>query len=415
MGDTPYPLRAVTEDELDHFFRVLMRAFGEDSRPAEIALDRLTAEADRTIAAFDGDDMVGTAGAFTFDLAVPGARLPAAGVTYVGVSPTHRRRGVLTSMMQHQLADIHERGEPVAVLWASEAAIYGRYGYGLASRRMDVEIDRTQTGVRRDLPVDDSVEVRLVAPDTMYDAAEAIEREVVDERPGQFVRDRRWIETALADLESRRHGRSELQGVLATRDGRPVGYATYSTKASAVRGHSIADGDIAVITHRALDPGAHVALVRLLLSLDLMRRVRWWNQPLDSSIEHLLTDPRQARSIVTDGLHARVVDVPAALAGRRYARPIDVTIAVTDDRCPWNAGTWRLAAGDDGVAVCERATSDSADVALEIEALGAAYLGGTPLTTLAEAGRVSTTDPLRLNELSIAFGWSRQPWCPVIF
>ncbi|MBV9097494.1 MAG: sterol carrier protein domain-containing protein, partial [Frankiaceae bacterium] len=159
----------------------------------------------------------------------------------------------------------------------------------------------------------------------------------------------------------------------------------------------------------------HVALVRLLLSLDLMRRVRWWNQPLDSSIPHLLTDPREARSIITDGLHARVVDVPAALAGRRYARPVDVTIAVTDDRCPWNAAPWRLVAGEDGVAACERASTDSADVSLEIEALGAAYLGGTPLTALAEAGRVSTTDPLRLNELSVAFGWSRQPWCPVIF
>src|SRR4051794_19684567 len=130
MGDTPYPLRPVADDELDEFFRVLSRAFGEDIRPEEIALERLTAEADRTLGAFDGDELVGTAGAFTFDLAVPGGRLPAAGVTYVGVSPTYRRRGVLTSMMQRQLHDIHDRGEPVALLWASESSIYGRYGYG---------------------------------------------------------------------------------------------------------------------------------------------------------------------------------------------------------------------------------------------------------------------------------------------
>src|SRR5437879_4605167 len=110
MGDAPYPLRAVAADELDHFFRVLSRSFGEDIRPEEIALERLTAEADRSLAAFDGDELVGTAGAFTFDLAVPGARLPAAGVTYVGVSPTHRRRGILDSMMSRQLHDIHDRG-----------------------------------------------------------------------------------------------------------------------------------------------------------------------------------------------------------------------------------------------------------------------------------------------------------------
>jgi predicted acetyltransferase len=414
MGDAPYPLRAVTDDELDGFFRMLSRAFGEDSRPEEVALDRLTAEADRTLAAFDGDELVGTAGAFTFDLAVPGGRLPAAGVTYVGVSPTHRRRGLLTSMMQRQLHDIHDRGEPVAILWASESSIYGRYGYGYASRRMDIAVDRVEARLRPDLTVDEAVELRLVGPDAMRTAVEDIERAVVDERPGQFVRDARWIETALADLESRRQGWSELQGVLASRDGRPVGYAAFATKGGAIRGHALSDGDVAVRAQRALDPGADLALTRLLLSLDLMRRVRWWNQPIDSWLPHLLADPRQAKSIVTDGLHARIVDARSALSGRRYVRPVDVAIAVADDRCPWNAGTWRLRAGSDGIATCER-TDAAPDVTLEIEALGAAYLGGTPLTALAAAGRVSTTDPLRLNDLSVAFGWSRQPWCPVIF
>lgn len=414
MGDTPYPLRAVTDDQLDAFFRVLTRAFGEDIRPEEIALERLTAEADRTLAAYDGDRLVATAGAFTFDLAVPGARMPAAGVTYVGVAPTHRRRGVLTSMMQRQLHDIHDRGEPVAILWASESSIYGRYGYGIASRRVDIEVERVHGRLRPDLAADDSVELRLVAPAEMRAEVEAIERAVVDERPGQFVRDARWIETVLTDLECRRHGRSETQGVLATRDGRPVGYATYSVKAGAIRGHALSDGEVTVTACRSLDPAADLALTRLLLSLDLMSRVRWWNQPIDSAIPHLLADPRQAKSIVTDGLHARIVDVRAALSGRRYARPVDVAIAVADDRCPWNAGTWRLHTDSDGNATCER-TDAAADVTMEIEALGAAYLGGTSLASLAAAGRVATTDPARLDELSVAFGWPRQPWCPVIF
>jgi len=414
MGDAPYPLRPVTEDELDHYFRVLLRAFGEDARPDHVALERLTVEVDRTLAAFDGEELIGTAGAFTFDLAVPGGRLPAAGVTCVGVSPTHRRRGVLSSMMQRQLRDIHDRGEPIAILWASESSIYGRYGYGYASRRVDVEVDRTQTKVRPDLPADDSVDLRLVPTSELHGVVEAIELAVVDERPGQFVRDTRWIQTLLSDLESRRGGRSALQGVLATRDGRPVGYATYSTKAGSVRGHALADGDVAVLAQRALDPEADIAMTRLLLSIDLMRRVRWWNQPIDSPLPHLLADPRQARSIVTDGLHARIVDVRSALAGRRYPRAVDATIAVADDRCPWNAGTWRLTADAYGAATCER-TDAAADVTLDIEALGAVYLGGTSLTSLAAAGLVSTTDPLRLNEISAAFGWSRQPWCPVIF
>jgi predicted acetyltransferase len=414
MGDAPYPLRAVDDSELDHFFRVLSRAFGEDIRPEEIAFERLTAEADRTIGAFDGDELVGTAGAFTFDLAVPGGRLPAAGVTYVGVTSTHRRRGILDSMMRRQLDDIHDRGEPLAILWASESSIYGRYGYGFASRKLNVEIDRTQTRLRADVPVDDSVELRLAPPDAMHGAVEEIERAVVDERPGQFVRDPRWIESALADLECRRHGRSALQGVLAERDGRPVGYAAYNTKASAIRGHGIADGDVTVIAQRAVDPAADAALTRLLLSLDLMRRVRWWSLPVDTPLPYLLTDPRQAKSIPSDGLHARVVDVAAALSGRRYARPVDVTISIADDLCPWNAGGWRLHADADGVASCTR-SDDAPDVSLDAESLGAVYLGGTTLASLADAGRVSTADPVRLNDLSIAFGWTRQPWCPVIF
>src|SRR5581483_10720737 len=114
------------------------------------------------------------------------------------------------SMMACQLADIHDRREPVAILWASEASIYGRYGYGYASRRMDVEVDRTQTQVRADVASDDSIELRLVVPDAMREAVEEIERATVDERPGQFVRDARWIASALTDLECRRNGRSEL-------------------------------------------------------------------------------------------------------------------------------------------------------------------------------------------------------------
>jgi predicted acetyltransferase len=413
MGEAPYPLRAVDESELDHFFRVVSRAFGEDIPPEEITIARLTAEADRTLAAFDGDELVATAGAFSFDLAVPGARLPAAGVTYVGVSPTHRRRGILNSVMQRQLHDIHDRGEPVAVLWASESSIYGRYGYGYGSRRVEIEIDRVESRLRPDLVVDDSVELRLGPAAALAATAEEIERAVVDERPGQFVRDRRWIDTSLADPESRRNGRSELQGLVAERDGRPVGYATFRTKAGGTRGHALPDGEVVVLAQSALDPEADAALTRLLLSLDLMRRVRWWNLPVDAALPHVLADPRQAKSIVADGLHTRVVDVRSALGGRRYARSVDVALALADDLCPWNAGTWRLHA-DGGSPTCER--SDRApDVSLDAEALGAAYLGGTSLTSLADAGRVRTTDPARLLELSLAFGWTRQPWCPVVF
>jgi predicted acetyltransferase len=128
-----FEMRAATTDELRDFFAMLGGAFGEDFSDDEFEVESLVAEPERTLAVFDGRDIVATAGAYTFDLAVPGGRLPAAGVTYVGVRSTHRRRGLLSQMMRRQLTDVKDRREPVAVLWASEAAIYGRFGYGGAS------------------------------------------------------------------------------------------------------------------------------------------------------------------------------------------------------------------------------------------------------------------------------------------
>jgi predicted acetyltransferase len=339
--------------------------------------------------------------------------MPAAGVTYVGVRATHRRRGVLGSMMQRQLTDIHDRGEPVAILWASESSIYGRYGYGLASRRAEVEIDRVDARMRGDLELDDSVTLRLVTAAELRGAAESVEAAVVDERPGQYVRDGRWIATALADPESRRRGRSALQGVLAERAGKPVGYAAYRTKPGGTRGHGLPDGEVIVTAQRAIDTGADQALTRVLLSLDLMRRVIWWNLPLDTALPHLLSDPRQAKAVITDGLHARVVDVRAALSGRRYAGPVDVVMRITDQHCPWNAGTWRLTA-ESGVGTCERSDREP-HVVLDAETLGAVYLGGTSLVSLTDAGRVGATDHKRMLALSAALRSAREPWCPVVF
>src|SRR3954447_23245546 len=173
------PLRPVARDQLGELFAVLTHAFGEDFHPDDLELELLTAEADRSLAAFDGDRIVATAGIYTLDLAVPGARLPAAGVTWVGVAPTHRRRGLLTALMQRQLDDIHERGEPVAVLWASESSIYGRYGYGLASSRVGVEVERRAAALRPGLPGTD-LRVDLVELEKALPVVAAVEEAADD-------------------------------------------------------------------------------------------------------------------------------------------------------------------------------------------------------------------------------------------
>jgi predicted acetyltransferase len=403
-----YPLRSVGHDEMRVFFEAVFNAFGEDIKDSFFDAEMLVAEPERTLAAFDGDAIVGNAGAFTFDLAVPGDRLPAAGVTYVGVTATHRRRGLLTSMMEHQLHDIHDRGEAVAILWASEAAIYGRYGYGVAARKSDIVIDRIDARLRKDCPDDDTVSLHLVAAEDMPAVIAAVDADVPG-RPGSLQRNEKWIASLLVDIEDDRNGYSALRHLVARRGSQPVGYALYRAKNGSVRPYSLADGDAVVWQQQALTPAVDAMLTRYLLSLDLVRRVRWWNQPLDTSLPHLLIDPRQARTTVTDGLHLRVIDVPAALAGRRYLTPLDVVIELTDPVFASNAGRWRLR-GDREKAFCEP-TESPADVAMDIETLGAIYLGGTSLTSLAAAGRVSGGSDDSVREVSAAFGWDAQPWC----
>jgi predicted acetyltransferase len=414
VSDHPaYPIRPVDAGELARFFTVMESAFGEDFPESELAAATLTAEADRTLAGFDGDDIVGTAGAFTFDLSVPGARVPAAGVTYVSVRTTHRRRGLLSAMMRRQLEDVHERGEPVAVLWASEAAIYGRFGYGVASRLLRIEVDRVDASLRADVPDDRDLRLRLVAADDARPEIERVEQMSLDARPGQFSRDKRWIEQLVHDPDSRRGGMSKLQCLTVRDRDDVVGYALYRTKPESLRPHMLPNGNLLVQAQAALTPAANVALTRTLLATDLMRRVTWWNRPVDTPLPHLLQDPRHARTTLVDGLHLRVVDVAAALGARRYAAPVDVVLDVSDRLCPWNQGRWHLRADPSG-AEC-RPTDAAAQVRLDIEALGAAYLGGTSLATLAAAGRVTTTDAGTLARASVGFGWHVAPWCPVIF
>jgi len=144
-----YPLRPITPDEFDAYCEVPIQAFNDsDASPELNEHERLVFEFDRSIAAFDGDAIVGTTAAYSFQLTVPGGITGAAGVTFVAVLPSHRRRGILSAMMRHQLADIAARGEAIAALYASEAGIYGRYGYGSASGQLRLTIRRGDGALR---------------------------------------------------------------------------------------------------------------------------------------------------------------------------------------------------------------------------------------------------------------------------
>jgi predicted acetyltransferase len=388
-------------------------AFGHSSTSAERESDRVILDDARMFGAFDGELLVGTADALPLQMTVPGATLPVAGVTGVGVLPTHRRRGILSALMRHQLADLHERAaEPVAALWATEPQIYPRFGYGFAARSLGVEVPRDRAQLRP-TPAAAAAEVslRYVAPvDLAALVAEVFDREVAV-RPGAFRRDARWWRRAAEDPPEGRNGASELRGVVAERGDEVVGYATFRTKAQWTPNGP--HGTVQVKELFALDPGSYARVMEFVLNQDLMARTQLRNRPVDDPLLDMLADPRRASVDINDQLWIRLVDVDRALAARRYEVPVDVVIRVDDPVCPWNTGCWRVT-GDRGDARCVRVESEP-DLELAIDDLGAVYLGGRSLSRLAAAGRVHEHTPDTLTQASLAFAWDPAPWCQELF
>ncbi|MEU3295864.1 GNAT family N-acetyltransferase [Streptomyces longwoodensis] len=402
-------LRVLRRDEWDGWYDTLLRAFGGVAEaPEERATWRALTELDRSLGVWDGDACVGTAGAFSFRLTVPGgASVPAAGVTMVSVAATHRRRGVLTSMMRRQLEDVRSWGEPLAVLTASEPAIYGRFGYGAATFAVSAEIDTARVRLSPP-PGTEDVRLRYAAPGDALAACEAVYARTVPERPGMLARRPGWERVGLLDPESERGGASPLQCVLAQRDGETVGFARYRVRPDWTP--SGAEGQVLLKDLAGVDPAARAALWRFLFDLDLTSSLKTRGRPLDEDWQHLVSDVRRCGLQVRDSLYVRPVDVGAALQARTYQAPVDVVLEVTDDFCPWNAGRWRLS-GDTKGASCDR-TTDAADLALSVRELGAAYLGGVSLASLAAAGRVRELRGGALAETSVGFGSTVAPWLP---
>lgn len=410
MPSEPLALRALTAAELDQVFTLDEIAFGVDPySPETIALYREIFAPDRMIGTFDGPHLVAAACILDLVMSVPGGRIPLAGVSWVSVLPTHRRRGLLTGLMRHQLHGLHETGgEAVAGLTASEPPIYGRFGYGQATSGVTVTVPRHKAALRLPPGVDE-VTVRMVGTEESSELRQEIYHRQVDARPGMVVRSVAWGRIAGADLPEHRHGSSVLRTVLAERGGAPVGYTVYRT-----RPEQGAKGTVMVQEIMADDPAGYAALLRYLFDIDLTATISIDRMlPTDSPLVHQLMNPRSAEPCLHDALYLRLVDVDRALAARTYATAIDTVIEVVDDFCPWNAGRWRLV-GDEKGASCER-TSAEADLVLTARDLGAAYLGGVKLRALANAGWVEERRSGAVTEASRAFASDAAPWLPFGF
>ncbi len=396
-------MRPVREDEVEAYLHALLEAFGDPPRQEAIDSERRILEPERTLAVFDQDRIVATAGIYTRELTVPGAVLPVAHVTLVSVEPTYRRRGLLRRMMRRQLEDIRSAGrEPVAALWASEGTLYGRYGYGLAVQRFGFTARTRELQVAAD---PGKGRLRSGKPAEVREDLAAVYETVRASRPGLSGRPGAWWEQRLEDPEHDRDGASPLRALLHEGPDGVDGYALWRMKPD--WDESGPNGEVRVKEVQATNPAAHAALWRFLLNVDLTRRLTFGFAAADDPLPHLVNEPRRLTTQTSESLWVRVVDVPAALAARRYAAPVDVVLAVTDELVPENTGRWRLT-GNSTDATCVP-TDDEPDLELGITELGAVYLGGTTLTALAGAGRVTELRPGTLAPASTAFGWYRAP------
>ena len=349
---------------------------------------------------------------------VPGAEVRLSGLTWVGVHPAHRRRGILRSIIERHFTDCVERGEPVSALFAAESAIYGRFGYGLAASDLKVTVPR---GARlRPVTGTEDLTVRIEILDARRHTdlvADAHRRAGTFSgglnRPGWATRETAALrERHVSDPAALREGRGARRIAIVERDGEACAYATFQ------RTVEWADGGPRGTVHTreviALDPAAAHRLWSVLLDLDLTSEVAASMLPTDDVITHLLVNPLSARPRRSDNVWVRLIDVPAALSGRRYVADLDVVLDVTDDLLPRNAGSWRIRAESLGEVEVERTTA-SPDLRMSVRDLGAAYLDGVTLAGLATADLVTEHTHGALLSTSAAFAWPLAPACSWVF
>ena len=417
---TDFELRPIELYEINAFAACQASAFGGRYTPEQLENLAEELQLDRSLAVFEGGELVATTSSYLIRLTLPGlVRSEVAAVTDVSVAPTHRRRGLLNTMMRRQLDDLHSANEPLAVLFASEGAIYGRYGYGAATFGARYVVDKRAARLLPPFAASASPSsegagsVRLLEPAQAAEAFPAVFEAYVPTRVGELDRPRgEWAELlgnpkgALEDARHRFYACYE-------RKGRIDAYAVYR----------VAPIDPADHWRRAvfldemcsLSDESYASLWRYLLGIDLTEELRTRSRPVDEPLRYLLEDQRHLRTRSWgDRTWMRLVDVPQALARRRYGEEETLVIEVEDRFCPWNEGHFRLSIDGEGVATVERVDA-APDLALPVEVLGAVYLGGVPFAGMAAAGRIAECTEAAALRADRVFNVRRPPHCTTDF
>jgi predicted acetyltransferase len=409
----PIDVRFIEQGELPRLREVLSTAFGSgESDPTWDTTWAKVFEHDRLFAAEESGQMVGVGGSYSFTMTVPGAEIPAAGLTVVGVLPTHRRKGILNELMRFQLEDARTHDEPVSILWASEEVIYQRFGYGLATNTLRIQMDRGHGSFRND--PGPSGRMRLLNEDEALKVFPDVYERVRRNTPAMLVRDADWWQWhRLFDPKSDRDGASPYFRAVWEKDGQAEGYVLYRVKEGWDSLTGLPEGSVMVFETMSTSGEAHREIWRFIFGIDLAKTVTAYFMPVDDPLPIMVLKPRHLRMRISDGIWLRVVDVKKALEGRRYAADATVTFQLTDSFCPPNEGLWTLTADQGGADVSH--TTAAADLSLDACDLGAAYLGTITFNQLARAGRAIELVEGAVDRADSLFRSPRAPWTPEIF
>ena len=398
-------VRKIELPEFEQFRQALMTTFGDDQvlvDPDGTTRMRALVAPGQAWAAFDGPLVVGTAASLAHVIGVPGGGdLAIAGLTMVSVRPTHRRRGLMTELMAHHLADARQRGLAASGLWASQVGIYGRFGYGIAAHNHALEIAHAHSLTVAGETFDD---VAWLDEATARAQLPGIYARATAPRPGALRRTEVWWrERRFLEVPFVRGGASLRRHVVARRGDQLVGYLAYRQRSGP--GGGLPSGEVSIIELHGVDPRAVATLWRFALAVDLFPTVRWGNAPIDDPLPWMVDDGRRVHRTIADNLWLRIEDVAAALVARRYPAEGILRLAVDGE-------TWQLEARG-GAANCTRTTAD-AELVLSRASLGALYLGGTSASQLAHAALV-TGEPAALERADRMFASAVAPWCPEVF
>jgi len=400
-------IRPIERDEYPTFQRTFMRAMGFGP-PSDAYIERWQPETkvERSLAAFDRDQMVATAYSYLFELTVPGgAQIDAAGVTAVGVLSTHKRRGIITEIMRRQLAEARDRGEAAAILLASEAVIYGRFGYGASSYIYDYEIDTRYGSYTEPFR---PLGVFFVEEQTADKVFPELHERWRKEQPGAIPRSEFYWRNVWAD----RKPFEEAHVIHEDASGTVDGYARYHVRSQWDAG--LANSVIDVRDMITTSEEAGKALWRHLLDVDLVRTVKAWARPVDEQLRWWLANPRALKvSRLGDLFWTRILDIPRALAARTYRADGELILEVTDPQFEDNNARFALTIWG-GKARCDR-TDKSADLHMSVSALGSLYLGGVAASDLARGGRVVELRDGTLEKADAAFSSAPKPWSSTWF